>query len=429
VQTPDNDVTKATLMAPSAVTHAVDMNQRFVALQVSRHNHCVELKAPANGRVAPAGWYMLFLLNDQGVPSKAKWVKLQDGGSDTSCSGPTLDTTPPTDVSVSAPNGSLSGEVTLTAGATDNVGVTRLEFRVDGALIDADTSPPAPFSVPWDTGTVGNGAHTLTAVAYDARGNFTTSPPVSVTVANAPAADITGPSVWLTFPSAGATLGGTVTLTAGATDDVAVAGVRFTLDGHSLGGEDAAAPYSLAWSTSSVGNGSHTLSAVARDAAGNTSTAATVAVTVSNAIKGSPPPDDPPTITGLKLSSASFRKNSTISFRLSEAARVTLSFERKLSGRKRHGKCVTGARKGARCTLYRKLASKITVDGTTGPNSLRLGRRGMAAGSYRLTLVATDSSGKRSEKARAGFRLIASAAHKSRTSAIEAAIRRVELAF
>ena len=53
----------------------------------------------------------------------------------------------------------------------------------------------------------------------------------------------------------------------------------------------------------------------------------------------------------------------------------------------------------------------------------------MAAGSYRLTLVATDASGKRSEKARAGFRLIASAAHKSRASAIEAAIRRVELAF
>jgi hypothetical protein len=427
VQTPDNNVTKATLMAPSAVTHAVDMNQRFVALQVSRHDHCVQLKAPANGRVAPPGWYMLFLLNDQGVPSKAKWVKLQSGGGATSCSSGTLDTTPPANVSVSAPGGSLSGDVTLTAGATDNVGVTRIEFKVDGNLIGTDTS--APFSIPWDTRTVGSTSHTLTAVAYDAAGNFTSSPPVSVTVANAAAPDTADPSVWLTFPGAGATLGGSVTLTAGATDNVGVAGVRFTLDGQTLGAEDTTAPYSLAWNTSSVGNGSHTLSAVARDAAGNTRTAATVGVTVANATKGPPPPPDlAPAISRLKLSASSFRKSATIGFKLSEAAKVTLSFERRLSGRKRHGKCMTSAKKGARCTLYRKLSSKTTVDGSAGMNSLRLGRRGMSAGSYRLTLVATDAGGKRSAAARTAFRLLAPAAHRS-SRAVETAIRSVQLAF
>jgi hypothetical protein len=392
----------------------------------------VELTAPANGRVAPSGWYMLFLLNSQGVPSKAKWVKLQDGGTSTGCSSDPLDTTNPTNVSVSAPGGSLSGDVALTAMAKDNVAVARVEFKVDGSLVDTDTSGAEPFTGGWNTRTVANGTHTLTAVAYDARGNFTTSPAVSVTVANTPVADTTFPSALLTFPAQGATLRGTVSLTAGASDDVGVAGVRFMLDGKGLGAEDTTAPYSLAWNTTSVANGAHTVSALARDAAGNTRSSAVVGVTVANPTTGSPtPPDVAPALSRLKLSSASFRKSTTISFKLSEAARVTLSFERKLSGRKRHGKCVTGTRKGPRCTLYRRAASKVTVDGTAGANTLRLGRRGMADGSYRLTLIATDASGKRSAKLQAGFKLTGAAkkARGSTSAAVEAALRGARLAF
>jgi predicted phage tail protein len=151
-------------------------------------------------------------------------------------------------------------------------------------------------------------------------------------------------------------------------------------------------------------------------------------VTVKNAIT-TPPSELAPAISRFKLSAARFRKSTTISFKLSEAAKVTLSFERKLRGHKARGKCVTSAKKGARCTLYRRLATKVKVDGTVGMNSLRLGRRGMPAGSYRLTLVATDSTGKRSEAARTSFRLVGGAAHSSRASAVEAAIRSVRLAF
>jgi hypothetical protein len=96
VTTPNDDITKATLMAPSAVTHAVDMNQRYVSLKVTRRNGCVDLVAPPNANVAPPGWYMLFLLNSAGVPSEAKWVKLQSSGATTSCPAPPPDTTPPT---------------------------------------------------------------------------------------------------------------------------------------------------------------------------------------------------------------------------------------------------------------------------------------------------------------------------------------------
>jgi hypothetical protein len=64
--------------------------------------------------------------------------------------------------------------------------------------------------------------------------------------------------------------------------------VQFLLDGVALGAEVTVAPYSLTWNTVPVTNGSHTLSARARDAAGNTTTSGTVAVTVSNVASGPP---------------------------------------------------------------------------------------------------------------------------------------------
>ena len=58
--------------------------------------------------------------------------------------------------------------------------------------------------------------------------------------------------------------------------------MQFLLDGAALGAEDTTAPYSTSWDSKSSTNGAHTLSAVARDAAGNVTTSAVVSVTVSN---------------------------------------------------------------------------------------------------------------------------------------------------
>ena len=69
--------TKAVLVAPSAVTHSVDMNQRHVELAVERTvGGTLSGRAPATGNVAPPGYYMLFVLGPDGVPSVARWVKL-----------------------------------------------------------------------------------------------------------------------------------------------------------------------------------------------------------------------------------------------------------------------------------------------------------------------------------------------------------------
>jgi hypothetical protein len=90
------------------------------------------------------------------------------------------------------------------------------------------------------------------------------------------------PVVSISAPGGGATVSGTVSLTAAATDNVGVSGVQFRLDGAALGTEDTTAPYSLSWNSASTANGSHTLTAAARDAAGNLTVSAAVAVTVSN---------------------------------------------------------------------------------------------------------------------------------------------------
>ena len=80
------------------------------------------------------------------------------------------DTTPPT-VSITSPTGgNVSNNATLTASATDNVGVQSVQFKLDGQdLGNPDTA--APYSITWDTRTATDGTHTLTAVARAASGN------------------------------------------------------------------------------------------------------------------------------------------------------------------------------------------------------------------------------------------------------------------
>jgi hypothetical protein len=147
-------------------------------------------------------------------------------------------------------------------------------------LSATDTSSPYSFS--WNTTTLSNGSHTLQAIAADAAGNSASTPLRSVAVFN----DTTAPTVAMTAPAAGATLSGTTTVTATASDNVAIVKVDFYIDGV-LRGTDTSAPYAFAWDTTASGNGSHTLRATATDAAGN-STSATNTVTVANITNQAP---------------------------------------------------------------------------------------------------------------------------------------------
>ncbi len=75
-------VTRAVLVRPGAVTHSVDMAQRVIPLDLTAQADGLTLRTPLNATVAPPGYYMLFLLNGDGVPSVASWVALDPDAPD-----------------------------------------------------------------------------------------------------------------------------------------------------------------------------------------------------------------------------------------------------------------------------------------------------------------------------------------------------------
>jgi hypothetical protein len=223
-----------------------------------------------------AGYYNL---GGAGIPPFTDAEILENAG----IQPPGADTTAPT-VSIISPaaGAQVTGTVTINASASDNVGVTGVTFFWNGTAIGPEDTQ-APFSAGVTTTLAQNGTATLTCVARDAAGNTTTSPAVSITVDN-PVPDTTPPSLSFTNPTAGALVTGTISVSANATDDRKVVGVRFRLDNAALGAEDTTSPFSVSWNTAAAANGPHMLTATARDAAGNTATV-TVNVTVSNPVR------------------------------------------------------------------------------------------------------------------------------------------------
>jgi Subtilase family/Bacterial Ig domain len=184
---------------------------------------------------------------------------------------PAVTVTSPADAAI------VTGSISLTATASDDVGVAGVRFTVDGINVGAEMTT-APYSLTWNSATVANGTHVIAAVARDAAGNSRIAASVGVTVNN----DTAAPSVALTSPAVSTTVSGSVVLDATASDNVGVIGVQFTLDGANLGVEHTAAPYTAAWNTTTVPNGTHVIAAVARDAAGNSQIATSISVTVDN---------------------------------------------------------------------------------------------------------------------------------------------------
>src|SRR5688572_7093072 len=77
----------------------------------------------------------------------------------------------PPSVSVTSPSAgaTVTGSGTVSASASDNVGVTRVTWFVDGMQVASDTT--APWSQSWDSTTVSDGGHSVAATAHDAAGN------------------------------------------------------------------------------------------------------------------------------------------------------------------------------------------------------------------------------------------------------------------
>ncbi|MCL6738563.1 kelch motif-containing protein [Streptomyces neyagawaensis] len=70
-------IVEARLMRPSAVTHSTDVEQRSIALEVTRTRDSITVDVPSDRTLVPPGWYMLFVTDARGTPSVAKWVQVR----------------------------------------------------------------------------------------------------------------------------------------------------------------------------------------------------------------------------------------------------------------------------------------------------------------------------------------------------------------
>ena len=189
------------------------------------------------------------------------------------------DTNPPT-VSLTSPAGGtmVSGSaVTVSANASDSVGIASVQFKLDGANLGSAVTA-SPYTMTWNTTTAAAGSHTLTAVATDTTGNQATSTAVSVNVNN------TSPAVSLTAPANNSTYAApaTVSLTAGVTaNGHNITAVKF-YNGGTLLGQATTAPYTCAWNN--VGAATYGVNATAVYDSGSTVNSSVLTVNVTNAV-------------------------------------------------------------------------------------------------------------------------------------------------
>ena len=205
--------------------------------------------------LGPVGWDSTY---GWGRVNANRAVTMAMGG------GSTTDTTPPS-VSFNSPSSgaTVSGPVSISVGASDNVGVSTVSLSIDGGSFATDAAAPYNFS--WDTSAAANGNHTLSATATDAAGNATTTS-ITVTVNNV--VDRIAPVVIITSPVNGGTVSGMVSITVNATDAVGVIKVESYVDGV-LNAVSSSAPFTTKWNSRKASRGPHLIQAKAYDRAGN----------------------------------------------------------------------------------------------------------------------------------------------------------------
>lgn len=209
------------------------------------------------------------------------------------CASP-ADTVPPTVKLVEPTAGAQLRDVAkMSVVASDDAGgtgMTKTEYFIDGVLVSTSTTAPS-YSASVDTAKLSNGTHTLFAKAYDGAGNSAKTADMNIQINNG---DSIKPTVSLKGVSASATVSGAIPVEATVSDNVGVAKVDFYIDG-ALQKSELFAPYCLlevsgackGYSSQTLANGSHTIKAIASDAAGNTNSSS-VTFNVDNADRTAP---------------------------------------------------------------------------------------------------------------------------------------------
>jgi len=268
VSTPDAArIASVALLRNGANTHAFDMDQRMVSLTFTKGAGVLTVTAPPNPNVAPPGYYMLFILDDHGVPSVAPFVQLSFR---------------PTD---RPPRGAINlpaGDVTISAGQSVNFAGSGAD--ADGAVVayrwifPGGTPATSTAATPGSVTFTRPGTYDVSLTITDNQGATDPSPPVRVVIVRS--ATLT---TAFTSPAAGAIVKGTVTVGMSASG-ASGASTTFTLtldDSRIFSTTTGSTTQSFAWNTAAVANGAHTLGLTVRDASGATAMA-TRSVTVNS---------------------------------------------------------------------------------------------------------------------------------------------------
>src|SRR5439155_24212408 len=170
-------VSSAVLVRLGSSTHAFDMEQRLIGLcgpspQPPCNGGPLTLTSPPNGNIAPPGYYMLFLLDSAGVPSKAQFIQLSP-------------------YATSPPRGAIASpasDVTITAGASVSFSTTSTAAKYSWIFpggSPATSAAQAPGSVTFST----PGTYVTSLTVIDSAGNSDPSPPTRTVTVLPPSAD------------------------------------------------------------------------------------------------------------------------------------------------------------------------------------------------------------------------------------------------
>ena len=188
------------------MTHGFDEDQRFLPLSFSTSSGSLTIQAPANANLAPPGYYMLFLVNANGVPSIATFVHFDAPGADT------IPPTPPTNL---AGQGSVGSAALTWTAATDNTGVALYNVCTDRRCVGISAVHRQPHRSVHDDqryrpGRGGGAPASLYLVtAQDVSRNVSDPSNEAAVIVFA---DTTAPSVAITAPQPQATVTGPITI-------------------------------------------------------------------------------------------------------------------------------------------------------------------------------------------------------------------------
>jgi hypothetical protein len=176
------NIEKVSLIPLSTFTHGFNSQMRFIWLQIqSKGSGSVTVSAPVNGKIAPPGYYMIHVLDNAGVPSKAKIIKIPGTASPTppDTTAPTIGIISPGDgATITGPSTGVTVAVTGTASdESGGSGIQKVEVQIgSGSPFKLATATGPGGSGDWSTWSASDvvtsaGSTTIVTRATDNAGN------------------------------------------------------------------------------------------------------------------------------------------------------------------------------------------------------------------------------------------------------------------